>query len=85
MKKNILLYTLLSESTITTWFGVDINTKIFVNKNDLAIMEVIGYNEKIKINNTGDYYICNYGWSGFEKVFLMSPIFGSVNLLKIDN
>lgn len=85
MKKNILLYTLLSELVITTWFGVHINTKIFVNKNDLAIMEVIGYNEKIKLNNTGDYYICNYGWSGFEKVFLMSPIFGSVNLLKIDN
>lgn len=38
MKKNIFLYTLLSESAITTWFGVDINTKIFVNKNDLAIM-----------------------------------------------
>lgn len=80
-----MLYTLLSELVITTWFGVDINTKIFVNKNDLAIMEVIVYNEKIKLNNTGDYYICNYGWSGFEKVFLMSPIFGSVNLLKIDN
>lgn len=85
MKKNILLYTLLSESEITTWYGVGINTKIFVNKNNLAIMEVIGYNEKIKLNNTDDYYICNYGRSGFEKVFLMSPIFGSVNLLKIDN
>ncbi|QDY88641.1 hypothetical protein [Mycoplasma anserisalpingitidis] len=85
MKKNILLYTLLSESEITTWYGVGINTKIFVNKNNLAIMEVIGYNEKIKLNNTDDYYICNYGWSGFEKVFLMSPIFGSVNFLKIDN
>lgn len=34
---------------------------------------------------TDDYYICNYGWRGFEKVFLMSPIFGSVNFLKIDN
>lgn len=85
MKKNILLYTLLSESAITTWFGVDINTKIFVNKNDLAIMEVIGYNEKIKLNNTGDYYLCNYGWRGFEKVFLMHSVFGSVNFLKIDN
>lgn len=48
-------------------------------------MESIGYNEKIKLNNTNDYYICNYGWSGFEKVFLMSPIFGSVNFLKIGN
>lgn len=85
MKKNILLYTLLSESAITTWFGVGINTKIFVNKNDLAIMEIIGYNEKIKLNNTGDYYICNYGWSDFKKVFLMSPVFRSVNLLKIHN
>lgn len=34
MKKNILLYALLSESAITTWFGVGINTNIFVNKND---------------------------------------------------
>lgn len=85
MRKNFLLCTLLSESAITTWFGVDMNTKIFVNKNDLAIMEVIGYNEKIKLNNTNDYYICNYGWSGFEKVFLMSPVFRSVNFLKIGN
>lgn len=85
MKKNILLYTLLSESKITTWFGVDINTNIFVNKNDPEIMVAIGYNEKIKLNNTSDYYICNYGWSYFKKVFLMSPIFGSVNFLKIDN
>lgn len=85
MKKNILLCILLSESAITTWFGVGINTEIFVNKNDLEIMEVIGCNEKIKLNNTDDYYICNYGWRGFEKVFLMSPVFGSVNLLRIDN
>lgn len=34
---------------------------------------------------TDDYYICNYGWRGFEKVFLMSPVFGSVNFLKIEN
>lgn len=61
MRKNILLCVLLSESAITNWLGVGINTKIFVNKNDLAIMEAIGYNEKIKLNNTGDYYLCNYG------------------------
>lgn len=70
---------------ITTWFGVDINTKIFVNKNDLEIMENIACNEKIKLNNTDDYYIYNYGWRGFEKVFLMSPVFKFVNFLKIDN
>lgn len=85
MRKNFLLCTLLSESVMTACFGVDINTKIYVNKNDLAIMEAIGYNEKIKLNNTGDYYLCNYGWRGFEKVFLMHSVFGSVNFLKIDN
>lgn len=85
MKKNILLYTLLSESAITNWFRVDINTKIFVNKINPEIIEGIEYVDKIKLNNTGDYYICNYGWSGFEKVFLMSPVFRSVNFLKIGN
>lgn len=79
MKKNILLYILLSGSAIRTWFGVDINTKTFVNKNDLEIMEIIEYDEKIKLNNTDDYYICNYGWSDFKKVFLMSPVFGYIN------
>lgn len=85
MKKNILLYTLLSESAITTWFGVGINTKIFLNKNDLEIIEGIKYDDKIKVNNTNDYYICNYGWSDFKKVFLMSPVFGFFNFLKIAN
>lgn len=31
MRKNFLLCTLLSESAMTACFGVDINTKIFVN------------------------------------------------------
>lgn len=38
MRKNFLLCTLLSESVMTACFGVDINTKIYVNKNDLPIM-----------------------------------------------
>lgn len=38
MRKNFLLCTLLSGSAMIACFGVDINTKIFVNKNDLAIM-----------------------------------------------
>lgn len=85
MKTNILLYTSLTESAITTWFGVGINTNIFVNKNDPEIIKGIEFDEKIKLNNTNNYYLCNYGWRGFEKVFLMSPIFGSVNFLKIGN
>lgn len=85
MKKNILLCVLLSESAITNWLGVGINTNIFVNKNDPEIIKGIEYDDKIKLNKTNDYYLCNYGWRGFEKVFLMSPVFGSVNFLKIDN